>query len=180
MGAAKPRTQLWFCLFVLVFLVTGERPSADPRFFSPASTVRAFWSALSSDTPELALECFIGVGHQSADSHLLHLPPMDYIEVRNLTVDTKGTGFAVVRYEIHYRVKGGVEGAFRAADEVARVRGEWRILKPVNTPPRIIRVPVPAPRRAHVAPGPDFASARFAGDTRAFAAAVVDRPGGAC
>jgi hypothetical protein len=182
MGASKPHTPLFLGLFALVFFVTGERPSVDPRFFSPASAVRSFWHALGSDSPGQALECFVGVGHQTSNGRLLRLPPMDFLEIRNVIVDPRGTGVALVRYEVHYRVKGGIEGTFESADEVARVRGEWRILRPVSAHPRILRLPSPPRPRVHVTPGPEYARdllASHGGDLLA-ACAVVDRPGGAC
>jgi len=69
-----------------------------------------------------------------------------------------GTGRAVVQYQVHYRTRGSRQaGAFAAADEVVRVRGQWRILRPLSLQPGQARPAAPPLPPVRVRPGPDFA-----------------------
>jgi hypothetical protein len=142
----------------LVLGLTGERPPTDPRFASPALTVRAFWRAVLEESPGEALECFVGTGGGANASRLVLLPALTAMELRAVQVKSLGTGRALVQYQVHYRARGSRQGgAFAAADEVVRVRGEWRILRPLQPQPGQARPPQPPRPRVHVQPGPEFA-----------------------
>src|SRR5262245_2428880 len=151
----RSRLALAVGLLSLIVFVPGERPSHDPRFVSPAAPVNAFWQAILDGEQGNALECFVGVGRQAAQTHVLDLPSIDELELKEIQVTPKGTERAVVRYQIHYRMKGGQTNAFSSADEVMLVRGEWRILRPMDGERRDLPVPKSRPK-VHVAPGPEY------------------------
>lgn len=141
----------------LVCTLPGEKPPTDPRFTSPALTVRAFWRAVLEESPDAALECFVGPGAGSGAGRL-RLPALDAMELRAVRVKALGTGRALVQYQVHYRARGARHGgAFAAADEVVRVRGQWRILRPMEPGPEQARPPQPPRPAVHVQPGPEFA-----------------------
>jgi hypothetical protein len=158
MGSLRSCYLLALSVLALVFLLSGERPPSDPRFASPATTVNTFWRALAEDTPGAALECFVEVGATPSSRRLMRLPALARLELRRVTVTPKGTDRALVRYEIHYRVRGARQGgAFATGDELLRVRGQWRIVRPVWVPGSRLQDSEPPRPAVHVAPGPDFA-----------------------
>ena len=140
-------------------LLRGETPTVDPRFESPTATVRTFWQALALGPADEVLECFVdvGVGHDA--TQMLGLPPLEYVHLRNVRVEARGPQRAIVRYEIWYQVAGTEEGnSFDAGDELVRVRGQWRIHRPLaatsksGAPRKVDRGYAPMLR-----PTPDFA-----------------------
>lgn len=158
MGQTRNRIFLACCVVAVALLVTGERPPSDPRFASPALTVRSFWRAVLEESPGAALECFVGVEAGPDADRLVHLPELEALELRALQVKPQGTGRALVQYQVHYRTRGSRKpGAFAAADEVILVRGQWRILRPVDPPEDAPRPQLPPRPRVHVTPGPEFA-----------------------
>jgi hypothetical protein len=158
MGPARSRYLFLGAVLGVFFTLTGERPPTDPRFSSPAFAVRAFWQAVLEESPAEALECFAGAGGDPDAARRLRIPPLAAMELRALQVKTLGTGRAVVQYQVHYRTRGSRQaGAFAAADEVVRVRGQWRILRPLAPAPGQARLAPPPPPPVHVRPGPDFA-----------------------
>ena len=158
---ADRRTRLLLALGVLSLIVflPGERPSNDPRFISPAAPVNSFWTAIKDGQHGRALECFVGVGRQAADEHLVNLPPLQKLDLQQITVAKTGTGHAVVRYQVHYQLRGGDAHAFASADEVLLVRGEWRILRPLSAERKDVPVKEAPRPKPHVAPGPGWAQA---------------------
>ena len=158
MGPARSRTLLLGAVLGILLALTGERPPSDPRFSSPAFAVRAFWQAVLDESPAEALECFAGAGGGPDATRLLRIPPLAAMELRALQVRSVGTGRAVVQYQVHYRTRGSRQaGAFAAADEVVRVRGQWRILRPLSPQPGQARPAAPPLPPVRVRPGPDFA-----------------------
>lgn len=154
-----PRTRLLLGLGLLslVVFLQGERPSHDPRFVSPAAPVNSFWAAIRDGQHGHALECFVGVGPQAANERLVNLPPLQALDLKQITVTRSGTGHAVVRYQVYYRLRGGEAHAFASADEVLLVRGEWRILRPLTAERKDVPVQEPPRPKPHVAPGPEYA-----------------------
>jgi hypothetical protein len=153
----RTRLLLGLGLLSLVVFLPGERPSHDPRFLSPAAPVNSFWAAIREGQHGRALECFVGVGPQGTSERLVNLPPLQDLDLKQITVTETGTGHAVVRYQVHYRLRGGEAHAFASADEVLLVRGEWRILRPMTAERKDVPVPQPERPKAHVAPGPGWA-----------------------
>ncbi|HKA24170.1 MAG TPA: hypothetical protein VKF80_04265 [Candidatus Eisenbacteria bacterium] len=155
----------------LIAFQPGERPSHDPRFISPSAPVNSFWAAIREGQHGRALECFVGVGRQAPGEHLVDLPPLQALDVQKITVTHTGTGKAVVRYQVHYQLRGGEARAFASADEVMLVRGEWRILRPMTAERKDLPVPQVQRPKPHVAPGPGWAMATPGGS--------ISMPGGA-
>jgi hypothetical protein len=153
----RTRLLLGLGLISLAVFLPGERPSKDPRFISPAAPVNSFWAAIKDGEHGRALECFVGVGRQAANVHLVNLPPLQALDVQHITVAKTGTEHAVVRYQVHYQLKGGEAHAFASADEVLLVRGEWRILRPMSSERKDVPVKEAPRPKPHVAPGPGYA-----------------------
>jgi hypothetical protein len=167
------RSQLVFVVLVLalVAFVRGEQPPADPRFESPVATVRTFWQAVALGPADEALECFVDIGAGESAADLLSLPALQYVHLRNVHVEPRGEQCAIVRYEVWYCVQGSEEGgSFSAGDEMVRVRGQWRIQRPLPASSKSGAAPRPVePRyRPLERPTPDFAGLS------------VDRSRGAC
>ena len=141
----------------LIAFQPGERPSHDPRFISPAAPVNSFWASIRDGEHGRALECFVGVGRQPQNTQLVNLPPLQALDLRAITVTPSGTDHAVVRYQVHYRLRGGEAHAFASADEVMLVRGEWRISKPMSSERKDLPVEEKPRPKPHVEPGPDWA-----------------------
>jgi hypothetical protein len=143
----------------LIAFLPGERPSNDPRFISPAAPVNSFWAAIKDGQHGRALECFVGVGRQAAHETLVSLPPLQALDVQQITVTKSGTDHAIVRYQVQYRLRGGEAHAFASADEVQLVHGEWRILRPITAARKDMPVKEAPRPRVHVSPGPGYAMA---------------------
>jgi hypothetical protein len=157
MGQLRSRFLLAGSVVALVLALTGERPPTDPRFASPALTVRAFWRAVLEASPGGALECFVGTGAGPDADRLLRIPALAEMELRAVRVQPLGTGRALVQYQVHYRARGSRRpGAFAAADEVVRVRGQWRILRPVQPEAGQARPQLPPRPQVQVRAGPEF------------------------
>ena len=157
MGGLRNGIALSLGALALCVLLPGDRPSDDPRFVSPAAPVNSFWRAIRDGAHGRALECFAGVGRQFADTHLVDLPPLEALTIQKITVAPTGTGRAIVRYQVHYRVRNGEDHAFASADEVILVSGEWRILRPVSAERKELPIRAAPRPRPHVAPGPEYA-----------------------
>lgn len=121
-------------LMCLCLLGQGERSRVDPRFISPSATLETYWSALRAGDANEAWECLVEGRHQlPRPGQLWFLPPtaeLSLVEFRSLPVTG---GRILVSYEVRYRPAGenDVRG-FRTADELVRMRGEWRIARPVG------------------------------------------------
>jgi len=128
------RGVLTVALVSLSLLGQGERSRVDPRFASPSATLRTYWAALRAGDANEAWECLVEGRHQLPRPGMLwFLPPTDELTLdafRSLPVTG---GRILVSYEVRYRPAGGDElRSFRSADELVRMRGEWRIARPVG------------------------------------------------
>lgn len=172
------RSQVLACLgaALLAFGFGGERPPTDPRFATPESTLRTFWRSVEQGSPEHALECFEGIGFQRTARLLLRLPSLTSLEIRDVRVEPAGTERVLIRYQVRYRLRGADQThAFRSADELLRVRGQWRIQRPMPSGEGAR----PGRTRKTDLPPPIFA--RGGGLGPGLAAGVgVDPAGGAC
>src|SRR5262245_31727296 len=176
MSDQRSRLALAVGLLSLIVFLPGQRPSNDPRFVSPAAPVNSFWQAILDGEQGRALECFVGVGRQAAHTRVLELPTVDELELKEIKVTPQGTDRAIVRYQVHYRMKGGQASAFASADEVMLVRGEWRILHPMDGERKDLPVPQRRPK-AHVVPGPEYASGPASGPRFERASRLTAREG---
>ena len=118
----------------LSLLGQGERCQVDERFISPSATLETFWTALHEGNAEDVWECFVEGRHDlPVPGMLWFLPPTDRIalaEFRSLPVTA---GRVLVSYEVRFvRAGDTAEQSFRTGDELVRVRGEWRIARPIG------------------------------------------------
>ena len=128
------RGMLVVVLAALSLLGQGERSRVDPRFISPSATLRTYWEAMRTGDANGAWECMVEGRHQLPRPGMLwFLPATDELtlaEFRSLPVTG---GRIIVSYEVRYRPKGSGElHSFRSADELVRMRGEWRIARPIG------------------------------------------------
>jgi hypothetical protein len=141
-GAVSARgiTRGWVRHLVLVALACGtllgqgERSRVDPRFVSPSATLTTYWEALRAGDAGRAWECFVEGRHNlPLPGMLWFLPPTTRVtlgEFRSLPVTG---GRVMVRYEVRYIPVGTLEEhRFRTGDELVRLRGEWRIARPLG------------------------------------------------
>jgi hypothetical protein len=118
----------------LSLLGQGEQARVDPRFISPSATLQTYWAALRAGDANEAWECLVEGRHQLPRPGMLwFLPPTEELslaEFRSLPVTG---GRILVSYEVRYRPMGDADmRSFRSADELVRMRGEWRIARPVG------------------------------------------------
>ena len=128
------RGTLALAVLSLSLLGQGERARVDPRFISPSATLTTYWSALRGGDANEAWECMVEGRHDLPRPGMLwFLPPTDELtleEFRSLPVTG---GRVLVSYEVRYRPAGIDEvRSFRTADELVRMRGEWRIARPIG------------------------------------------------
>ena len=118
----------------------------DSRFKSPSATLLTFWEAMRVGDAESVWECFVeGRNDLPVPGMLWVLPPTDRLtlaEFRSLPVSA---GRVLVRYEVHYTPHGlSEERSFTTGDELVRMRGQWRIARPIGQ----VSVPIdPTPSR---------------------------------
>ena len=64
---------------------------------------------------------------------LWFLPPTDELTLSRFRSLPISEGRMLVSYEVRYRPRGAGEVCrFRSADEMVRMRGEWRIARPIG------------------------------------------------
>ena len=118
----------------LSLLGQGEECRVDSRFISPSATLATFWEALRVGDADAVWECFVEGRHDlPVPGQLWFLPPTDRItlaEFRSLPVTG---GRILVSYEVRYVPRGlDQERCFRTGDELVRLRGLWRITRPIG------------------------------------------------
>ena len=118
----------------LTLLGQGERCRVDARFISPSSTLETFWAAMAAGKAEDVWECFVEGRHDlPVPGMLWFLPSTDRIaltEFRSLPV---ASGRVLVSYEVRFVPVGDTtERSFRTGDELVRIRGQWRIARPIG------------------------------------------------
>lgn len=126
---------LWLVLLAsLTLLGQGERCLVDPRFASPSATLLTFWSALREGNAEEVWECFVeGRDDLPMPGMLWFLPPTERISLAEFRALPVTSGRVLVRYEVHFVPRGfNEEHVFVTGDELVRVRGQWRIARPIG------------------------------------------------
>ena len=128
------RSLLLLAAASLTLLGQGERCQVDARFVSPSATLETFWSAIAAGNAEDVWECFVeGRNDLPVPGMIWFLPPTGRIalaEFRSLPV---GSGRVLVSYEVRFVPEGDtVERSFRTGDELVRIRGQWRIARPIG------------------------------------------------
>jgi hypothetical protein len=133
------RGLLIVALACISLLGQGERSRVDPRLVSPSATLTAYWEALRAGDADGAWACLVEGRHDAPMPGMLwFLPPSEELTLGEFRALPVTGGRMVVSYEVRYRPSGVDElRTFRTADELVRVRGEWRIARTVgeaNTP----------------------------------------------
>ena len=147
-GWARWRRGVALALFSLTLLGQGERATVDSRFISPSATLETYWSSLRAGDANGAWECLVEGRHQQLPrpGMLWFLPPTDELtlaEFRSLPVTG---GRILVSYEVRFRPVGDEDvRSFRSADELVRMRGEWRIARPIGDVSMPEWQPIPRP-----------------------------------
>jgi hypothetical protein len=132
--AATWRGTLTVALVSLSLLGQGERARVDPRFVSPSATLRTYWEALRVGDAAGAWECLVEGRHDLPRPGMLwFLPPTDELTLDGFRSLAVTRGRILVSYVIRYRTAGTFDvRSFRSADELVRMRGEWRIARPIG------------------------------------------------
>jgi hypothetical protein len=144
---ARPLTLVAVLVLALALLGQGERYRLDTRFRSPSSTLMSYWGALSEGDSQRALECYSELRDDlPMPGALWFLPPTDELWLDGFRSLPVTSGRVLVTYEVHYRPSGsGEERMFQTGSELVRVRGEWRIAKPIGEASMPEWKPVPGP-----------------------------------
>lgn len=138
--APLSRRRLPFRLVAMVILASftllgqGERCQVDPRFASPSATLLTFWGAMREGNAEEVWECFVeGRDDLPVPGMLWFLPPTDRISLAEFRALPVTAGHVLVRYEVHFVPRGfEEEHVFVTGDELVRIRGQWRIARPIG------------------------------------------------
>ena len=139
-GPVIPRRPVPFRLLIMVILASltllgqGERCEVDPRFASPSATLLTFWSAMREGNAEEVWECFVeGRDDLPMPGMLWFLPPTERISLAEFRALPVTSGRVLVRYEVHFVPRGfDAERVFVTGDELVRLRGQWRIARPIG------------------------------------------------
>jgi len=112
----------------------GERCRVDSRFASPSSTLKTFWDAMAAGNAEDVWECFVEGRHDlPVPGMLWFLPPTERISLAEFRSLPVASGRVLVTYEVRFVPAGEEEeSSFRTGDELVRVRGQWRIARPIG------------------------------------------------
>lgn len=131
----------------LSLLGQGERSRVDPRFVSPSATLTTYWSAMRTGDAMGAWECLVEGRHDLPMPGMLwFLPPTDDLSLDAFHSLPVTHGRILVSYEVRYRPSGTSElRHFRTADELVRMRGEWRIARPLGNASMPAYEPTPRP-----------------------------------
>ena len=133
-GRAGLRHLLMLLLASFTLLGQGERCQVDPRFASPSATLLTFWSAMREGNAEEVWECFVeGRDDLPMPGMLWFIPPTERISLAEFRALPVTSGRVLVRYEVHFVPQGfDEEHVFVTGDELVRVRGQWRIARPIG------------------------------------------------
>jgi hypothetical protein len=121
-------------LCALSLLGQGERYRIDARLTSPERTIASFWKSLRQDDEVGAAQCMVEGDHKLPFPGMLwFLPPTRDFKLSNFKLMPVEGGRLLVTYVVRYTPIGlASEQAFVTSFEMARQRGEWRIVRPVG------------------------------------------------
>jgi hypothetical protein len=130
----KMRYVLGLAVGAFSLLGQGEECRVDKRFISPSSTLATFWEALRVGDADEVWECFVEGRHDlPMPGQLWFLPPTDRITLAEFKSLPVTGGRVLVSYEVRYVPRGtDEERSFRTGDELVRLRGQWRIARPLG------------------------------------------------
>jgi hypothetical protein len=128
------RSLLVVAVACLSLLGQGERCRVDPRFATPSMTLATYWEALRTGDAEGVWQCFVeGRDDLPLPGMLWFLPPIDSLRLDAFRSLPVAGGRMMVSYDVRYIPRGEVvERRFRTGDELVRMRGEWRIARPIG------------------------------------------------
>jgi len=142
----------WRAWLVLIaaacsLLGQGERAAVDARFRSPSMTLLTYWEALRQGDAAEAFECFVEGRHDlPLPGQLWFLPPTDDLWLEGWRLSSATGGRVQLTYEVHYIPSGlEEERLFRTGNELVRLKGEWRIVRPLGEASMPEWKPVPGP-----------------------------------
>ncbi len=112
----------------------GEHSRVDHRFRAPSTTLQTYWEALRAGDADGAWACFVeGRRDVPLPGSVWFLPTTDDLWLSGYRALSVSATRVMVSYEVHYRdARNGDERMFRFGNELVRVRGEWRIAKPIG------------------------------------------------
>ena len=141
------RSLLVLALACATLFGQGERCRVDMRFLSPSATLNTFWAALREGDANSAWECFVEGRHDLPMPGMLwFLPPTEELTLGQFRSLPVTSGRVMVSYEVRYRPTGTTElRTFRTGDELVRMRGEWRIARPMGEASMPLWSPTPGP-----------------------------------
>ena len=126
----------WLVLLLAAgsLLGQGERSRVDSRFRTPSMTLLTYWESLRQGDAAGAFECFVEGRHDlPLPGQLWFLPPTDDLWLEGWRLSSATGGLVQLTYEVHYIPSGlGEERQFRTGNELVRMRGEWRIVRPLG------------------------------------------------
>ncbi len=137
--AAERRPVRWTgwlasALVLLLLLDVAEPRRADSRFTSPGTTLETYWQALRHDDHFTAQDCLLEPSLDLPTPGMLwFLPPTTSLRIANLRALPVESGRVMATYEVRFvPLGGGGEQSFESAAELVRIRGEWRIGRPIG------------------------------------------------
>jgi hypothetical protein len=128
------RSILAIAFACVTLLGQGERCRVDTRFVTPSATLNTFWGALRDGDANSVWECFVEGRHDLPRPGMLwFLPPTEELSLGQFRSLPVTSGRVMVTYEVRFRPAGTAElHTFRTGDELVRMRGEWRITRPIG------------------------------------------------
>jgi hypothetical protein len=128
------RNLVMILLASFTLLGQGEKCRVDPRFSSPSATLLTFWEALRAGDAEDVWECFVeGQNDLPLPGMLWFLPPTERLALADFRALPVTSGRVLVRYEVRFVPRGfDEERVFVTGDELVRIRGQWRIARPIG------------------------------------------------
>ena len=144
-SAAAWKTWLLLALGAVSLVGQGERCQVDPQLRAPGSAIAFYWQALQSNDAERVAACslvsdprlpFPGMLWAFPNTHALAIEHLRYVPI--------DADYVVVSYDVVYRPVGGEQDQTLAVmTEVVRVRGEWRVARPLAEPGIMNGLPPP-------------------------------------
>ncbi len=152
-AAPGPARRVGWRVWLLVLLAAGsllgqgERARVDPRFRTPSMTLLTYWESLRQGDAAGAFECYVeGRNDLPLPGQLWFLPPTDDLWLEGWRISSATGGVVQLTYEVHYIPSGlDEERLFRTGNELVRLRGEWRIVRPLGEASMPEWKPVPGP-----------------------------------
>lgn len=120
-------------LGALSLLGQGERCHINPQLRSPGSAIAFYWEALQLNDSERMAACSLESDASLPFPGMLWaFPNTRELSIEHLRYVPIDADHVVVSYDVVFRPIGGEQDRSLAAmTEVVRVRGEWRVARPL-------------------------------------------------